>query len=120
MKQYNALFSQESVALYQLSPTNPNKIDQHLANLLPLLSFPYLRNYKRINPYFLGISTFQNCAMLMGNPMGVLLHAGSLIIMQLIFNIPLTSVSTVSPLELTCMQILIVNHQLHDKSLHVN
>ena len=35
---------QESVALYQLSHTDPNKIDQHLANFLPLFSLPALRN----------------------------------------------------------------------------
>ena len=33
MKQYNSLFSQEFAALYQLSHTDPDKIDQHLACL---------------------------------------------------------------------------------------
>ena len=40
MKQYNALFSQDFVALYQLSHTDLDKIDQHLANFMPLLSLP--------------------------------------------------------------------------------
>ena len=44
MKQYNALFSQESVALYQLSHIDLDKIDQHLANFLPLLNLPCLHN----------------------------------------------------------------------------
>ena len=52
MKQYNALFSQESHALYQLSHTDPNKIDQHLANFLPLLSLPCLCNSCRIKSLF--------------------------------------------------------------------
>ena len=72
------------------------------------------------NPYSLGNSTFQNCAMLMGNPMGVLMHVSNLLIIQLTVNIPLTFVSIGSPLELTCMQLLIINHQLHGISLHVN
>ena len=46
MKQYNALFSQESAALYQLSHTDLEKIDQHLANFLPLLNLPCLCNSK--------------------------------------------------------------------------
>ena len=45
-KNYNTLFSQESVALYQLSHTDPDKTDQHLANFLPLLSLPTLHNSK--------------------------------------------------------------------------
>ena len=39
---YNALFSQESVALSQLSHTDPDKIEKHLANFLPLFSLPCL------------------------------------------------------------------------------
>ena len=73
-----------------------------------------------LNPYSLGFSSFQTYTILMGNPMGVLMHAVNLLIIQLIFNIPLTSVSTGSSSELTCMQLLIVNHQLLDRSLHVN
>ena len=72
------------------------------------------------NPYSLGNSAFQNFTMLLGNPMDVLLHARSLPIIQMIANIPLIIVSTGSPLELTCIHLLIVNHQLHDRSLHVN
>ena len=72
------------------------------------------------NPYYLGNPAFENCTMLMGNPMGVLLHAGNLLIIQLIVNIPLTFVSIGSPLELTYMQLLIVNHQLHGRSLILN
>ena len=56
-----------------------------------------------LNPYYLWILAFQNCAMLMGNPMGVLLYSSSLLIIQLIVNIPLNFVSIGSPLELTCM-----------------
>ena len=47
MKHYNALFSQESSSLYELSHTDPDKINQHLANFLPLLSPPCLHNSKR-------------------------------------------------------------------------
>ena len=46
MKQYNALFSQESVVLYQMPHTDPDKIDQHLADLLSLLSLPCMLNSK--------------------------------------------------------------------------
>ena len=48
MKQYNALFSQESVALYQLSHIDPNKIYQHLANFLPFLNLPCMGHSMRI------------------------------------------------------------------------
>lgn len=41
---YNALFSQESPTLSQLSHTVSNKIDQHLANSQPLNSLPFLCN----------------------------------------------------------------------------
>ena len=49
---YNALFSQESPALSQLSHTNPDKIDQHLANFQPLLSLPCLRNSSGMQSQF--------------------------------------------------------------------
>ena len=38
---YNALFSQESPTLSQLSHTDPDKINQHLANSQPLISLPF-------------------------------------------------------------------------------
>lgn len=41
---YNALFSQESLALSQLSHTDLDKIDQHLASFQPLLSLLFLHN----------------------------------------------------------------------------
>ena len=43
-KNYNALFSQESHALSQLSHIVPDKIDQHLANYQPLYNLPCLCN----------------------------------------------------------------------------
>ena len=97
MKKYNALFSQESVALYQMSHTDLEKIDKNLSNFLPLLNLPCLKNFKRIksilfrnfnlpklcntsclsctilrelNPYYLGILAFQNCAIHHGHPNG--------------------------------------------------
>ena len=99
MKKYNALFSQESVALYQLFHTDPKKIDQHLAN------FPPYTIPVELSPYYLGISAFQKCARIMGNPMDVWFHAGNLLMIQLIVNIPLTFSSNGSPLELTCMHL---------------
>ena len=47
-KQYNALFSQESIALYKLSSIDPEKIDQDLTNFLSFLSLPCLCNSCRI------------------------------------------------------------------------
>ena len=41
---YNALFSQESDALYQLSHTDLDIINQHLANFLPLLNIRFSCN----------------------------------------------------------------------------
>ena len=48
MKQYNAPFLKDSTSLYQLSHTDPEKIGQQLANFLPFLRLPCLRNSCRI------------------------------------------------------------------------
>ena len=120
MKQYNHS-SHKSLLHYPNCLTLiQKKLVQHLVNSQPVFSLPSSRSLYEMQSLFFTNSAFQNCANIMGNPMYVWLHVGNLLMIQLIVNIPLTFVSTGSPLEMTCMQLLIVNHQLHDRSMIVN
>ena len=58
---YNALFSQESPTLSQLSHTDPDKIDQQFANSQPLISLPYLR-CRNLQGKFLRSNTKGHCS----------------------------------------------------------
>ena len=91
-----------------MSRTILDKTSQHIANYQPLNSLQTACLPCTIpdecNPYSLGILAFLNSARIMGNPMDVWLHAGNLLITQLIVNIPLSFVSIGSPQELTRME----------------